>query len=47
MNYLRLTPTDVEDLNRFTQSGTKNNYLKHGLDNAIKDNPHSGQPKKY
>lgn len=26
---------------------TKKNYLKKGLDHAIKDNPRSGQPRKY
>lgn len=26
---------------------TKKNYLEKGLDHAIKDNPRSGQPKKY
>lgn len=38
---------DFLDVERTAIWRTKKNYLEKGLDHAIKDNPRSGQPKKY
>lgn len=38
---------DFLDVERTAIWRTKKNYLEKGLDQAIKDNPRSGQPKKY
>lgn len=38
---------DFLDVERTAIWRTKKNYLEHGLDHAIKDNPRSGQPRKY
>lgn len=41
---------EIEDLLEVERTAiwrTKNNYLEKGLGHAIKDNPRSGQPKKY